>query len=52
MPVEFKVKVQQVGSSLKVTVPKLLAEALELAKGDTVGFTLADRELRLRKLKA
>ncbi len=36
MPVKFKVSVMQVGNSLRVTVPKELAEHLKLVKGDMV----------------
>jgi bifunctional DNA-binding transcriptional regulator/antitoxin component of YhaV-PrlF toxin-antitoxin module len=36
MPVKFKISVVLVGKSLKVTVPKELAEHLCLKKGDTV----------------
>lgn len=36
MPVKFKISVVLVGKSLKVTIPKELAEHLELKKGDTV----------------
>ncbi len=36
MPVKFKISVVLVGKSLKVTIPKELAEHLTLKKGDTV----------------
>lgn len=36
MPVKFKIKVVQVGNSLKVTIPKEIVEHVGLEKGDTI----------------
>jgi putative transposon-encoded protein len=36
MPVEFEIKVVQVGNSLKITVPKEMAKHVGLKKGNTV----------------
>jgi len=38
MPVKFKISVVLVGKSLKVTIPKELAEHLQLKKGDKVAM--------------
>lgn len=34
MPIKFEVSVMQVGSSLRVTVPKEVAQHLQIKKGD------------------
>jgi AbrB family looped-hinge helix DNA binding protein len=49
MPVVFRVKVGMVGHSLKVTIPKEVAEALELTTGDSVLMEVTDHELVVRK---
>ena len=36
MPVKFTIKVVQVGNSLKITIPKEIAEHVNLKKGNTV----------------
>jgi AbrB family looped-hinge helix DNA binding protein len=38
MPVKFQVSVMQVGSSLRITIPKEVAGHLQLKKGDTVSM--------------
>jgi hypothetical protein len=50
MPIEFKIKVVKVGNSLRITLPKPACEALELIEGTTVGVSMTDHELRVRKL--
>jgi putative addiction module antidote len=49
MPVEFKIKVVKVGNSLRVTIPKEIAESLKLRAGDTVGVSLDDDRITIRK---
>jgi AbrB family looped-hinge helix DNA binding protein len=49
MPVVFRMKVGKVGHSLKVTIPQEIAEALELADGDSVLMEVTDHELIIRK---
>jgi AbrB family looped-hinge helix DNA binding protein len=49
MPIMFRVKVGKVGHSLNVTIPKEIAEALELAAGDSVLMEVTDHELLIRK---
>jgi AbrB family looped-hinge helix DNA binding protein len=34
MPVKFEVSVMQVGSSLRITIPKEVAQHLQVKKGD------------------
>jgi AbrB family looped-hinge helix DNA binding protein len=34
MPIKFEVSVMQVGNSLRVTVPKQVAQHLQIKKGD------------------
>jgi antitoxin component of MazEF toxin-antitoxin module len=51
VPVEFQVRVQRVGFSFKITLPKDLARSFHVQKGDVLGLTLLDGEIRVRKLK-
>ncbi len=51
MPVEFKMKLVKVGNSLRVTIPAEICDALKLSEGDTLGLTLTDGEIRVRKVK-
>jgi len=52
MPVEFKIKVVRIGNSLRITVPKEIAEALEIQAGDLVGVSLNDKRIIVKKLKS
>jgi AbrB family looped-hinge helix DNA binding protein len=38
MPVKFEVSVMQVGSSLRITIPKEIANHVNIKKGDTVSL--------------
>jgi AbrB family looped-hinge helix DNA binding protein len=49
MPVEFKVKVVKVGNSLRITIPKEVAESMKLKAGDIVKVSLTDDEIVVRK---
>jgi bifunctional DNA-binding transcriptional regulator/antitoxin component of YhaV-PrlF toxin-antitoxin module len=51
MPVKFKISVVLVGKSLKVTIPKELAEHLELNKGDHVVMWADNSHVVLEKEK-
>jgi bifunctional DNA-binding transcriptional regulator/antitoxin component of YhaV-PrlF toxin-antitoxin module len=51
MPVKFKISVVLVGKSLKVTIPKELAEHLDLNKGDTVAMWADNSHVVLEKEK-
>ncbi len=49
MPVEFEISVVQVGNSLRMTVPKPIARAMNLAKGDTVLVSMTNGDMIVRK---
>jgi len=51
MPVKFQVSVMQVGSSLRITVPKEVAAHLDLKKGDSVSLWVDDHHVILEKGK-
>lgn len=48
--IELKVKVVKVGNTLRVAIPKDVAESLEIKAGDTMGLSLNDKQIVLRKL--
>lgn len=50
MPMQFKVKVVKIGNSLRITIPKEIAESIGLRKGDNVGLIVVDGEIRARRL--
>lgn len=50
MPIEFKMKLVKIGNSLRVTIPKEITEALSLKEGDTLGVTLNNSEILMRKI--
>lgn len=49
MPIEFTISLVEVGGSLRMTVPKEIAEALRLKKGDKVSVGLDDHTMTVRK---
>lgn len=49
MPVKFEVSVMQVGSSLRITVPKEVSAHLGLKKGDTVSMWCDNSHIILEK---
>lgn len=49
LPVKFKIKVVQVGNSLKVTIPKEIAEHVDLKKGDTVEMWADNSHILIEK---
>lgn len=51
MPVEFKMKLVQVGNSLRVTIPMEICDALKLREGDILGLTLTNGDIKVRKIK-
>ena len=51
MPVKFQVSVMQVGSSLRITVPKEISEYLNLKKGDLVSLWVDDHQIIAEKKK-
>jgi AbrB family looped-hinge helix DNA binding protein len=49
LPIELKVKVVKIGHSLRITVPKEVAEALGLQEGDVVSVGLSNARMVVRK---
>jgi len=49
MPVQFEIKVVAVAGSLRMTIPKEIARALEIDAGDTVLVDIDNRTMRVRK---
>lgn len=49
MPVKFEVSVMQVGSSLRITVPKEVSAHLGLKKGDTISMWCDNNHIILEK---
>ena len=49
MPVQFEIKVVAVAGSLRMTIPKEIAKALEIRAGDTVLVDITDQAMRVRK---
>jgi AbrB family looped-hinge helix DNA binding protein len=49
MPIEFEVKVVEVGNSFRVAIPREIMKALRIQKGDTLLMTTNDSEILLRK---
>lgn len=49
MAVKFKIKVVKVGNSLRVTIPKEIAEAIEVKAGDLVNISLENSRIIICK---
>ena len=49
MPIEFKMKVVKIGGSLRVTIPKEIAEALNIREGDILAVTTTNNEILMKK---
>lgn len=49
MPVEFKISVVKVGNSLRMTIPKEIAQALDIDKGDIVLVSMTNGEMLVKK---
>jgi AbrB family looped-hinge helix DNA binding protein len=49
MPVEFEVRVNRVHGSLRMTIPKEIARALQVKEGDTVLVGVDDTSIVVRK---
>jgi putative addiction module antidote len=45
MSIKFKIKIVKVGNSLRVTIPKEIAEAVRLKVGDLVNISLEDSRI-------
>jgi AbrB family looped-hinge helix DNA binding protein len=52
LPVQFKLKLQKVGNSLRLTIPKPVVDGLGLKEGDILVLTVGGGdEIRVRKLR-
>lgn len=49
MPIEFEISVVKVGNSLRMTIPKEIAKAMNLKKKDTVLVTMNNGHMLVRK---
>ncbi len=49
MPIEFEVKVVEVGNSLRVAIPKETLKTVGIEKGDTLLMTTTGSEILVRK---
>jgi putative addiction module antidote len=49
MAVKFKIKVVKVGNSLRVTIPKEIAEAIKVKTGDLVNISLENSRIIICK---
>ncbi len=49
MPIEFEISVVKVGNSLRMTIPKQIAKAMGLKKGDILRVTMTDGDMLVRK---
>jgi putative addiction module antidote len=49
MSVKFKIKIVKIGNSLRVTIPKEIAEAVRLKVGDSVNISLENSRIIISK---
>ena len=49
MPIEFEVKVVEVGNSLRVAIPVEILRATGIQKGDMLLMTTTDSQILIRK---
>jgi AbrB family looped-hinge helix DNA binding protein len=49
MPVRFKLKLSKVGNSLRLTIPKPVAESLDLEEGDMLLLSVYGHKISVRK---
>ena len=49
MPVPFKVMAVKIGNSLRMTIPKPVADYLKINPGDTLEVTVQDNEMVVKK---
>ena len=49
MPIEFQIRVVKVGNSLRMTIPKQIARAMDLIKGDTLLVSMTNGDMIVRK---
>jgi putative addiction module antidote len=51
MAVKFKIKVVKIGNSLRITIPKEVAEAINLKAGDLVDISLENNCIIVHKIE-
>ena len=51
VPVPFKIKVGKVGHSLRITIPKEIAEYLNIKEGDVVLVFVSNSEIVVKRQK-
>jgi putative addiction module antidote len=51
MAVKFKIKVVKIGNSLRITIPKEVAEAINLKAGDLVDISLENSCIIVHKIE-
>lgn len=49
VPIPFKVKAVKIGNSIRMTIPKQIAEYLKINEGDTLEVTVQNREITVKK---
>jgi putative addiction module antidote len=49
LPIDFEVKVVEVGNSMRVAIPKEILKAVGIQKGDTLLMTTTDHEILIRR---
>ena len=52
VPLTIPVKVVKIGNSLRMTIPKPVADALNIKEGDTVEVGITDGEMIVKKTEA
>ena len=50
VPIPFKVKVVKIGNSLRMTIPKQIADYLKITEGNTLEVTVTDNIISIRKV--
>ena len=51
MPLTISVKIVKIGNSLRMTIPKPVAQALELREGDILSVGITDSSMIVKKTK-
>ena len=49
MPVPFKVKAVKIGNSIRMTIPKQIAEYLNINEGDSLEIIVQNNEMVVKK---